>query len=167
MVESVADTKSVTLPTDCLPENIVYVTVSSDITGAIDDNTTYQEYQLAHIKQDISGGYWYKVTSSTTIDLTKDGVALDADDYNINFYYYATPQEITTLFGAVDLDTEYHDVLEYGLIQAMASQGHNPDTDIANYYQSKYDERMKEIEGLMDERKSFASVEPDILESRW
>lgn len=62
-------------------------------------------------------------------------------------YYDRPPTEITTLNldESPTLEVNYHDLMVYALIQELASQGNNPDAEIADFYQVKYDEFFDEI----------------------
>lgn len=164
---TIANQYTYTFPSDCKSSNIVMITVSSDVTGSIDDDTTWQEYEYADIRKDVdSGFYWGKLTDTTYI-LIKDGVAIDTSNYEIRINYFASPTTLTAVTQTPDLDSTYHDLLQYGLIQMLASEGANPDTEIANYYQNKFDEGMKTIYDSLKERLEASPIEPQILESRW
>lgn len=164
---TVADQLTYTLPTDCLPENIIKIQISSDVTGSIDDNTLWQEYERATLEQDVDDGYYWHNMSDTTIIITKDGEPIDTSNYEIRFFYYKNPTAISTTTQTPDLDAEYHDLLYYRLINALSSQGQNPDVEIADYYQKKYEERMMQIENSLAERNSFAPIENEQLKMRW
>ena len=62
-------------------------------------------------------------------------------------YYDRTPTTIAiaNLSESPTLEADYHDLLVFALIQELASQGDNPDTEIADYYQRKYDEFLNDI----------------------
>lgn len=164
---TVADQLTYTLPTDCLPENIIKIEVSEDATGSIDDDTIWNEHERSILSQDIDEGYFWHNMSDTTIILSNDGAAYDTANYEIKYCYYPSPTAISLTTQTPDLDAEYHDLLYYGLIQALASQGSNPDSYVANYYQQKFDERMKEIISLLEERYTEAPIEENKLGSRW
>lgn len=164
---TIADQLTYSLPTDCLPENVIKIEVSSDVTGSIDSDTKWQEYDRATISQNIDDGYYWHNLNDTTIIMTEDAAAIDTSDYEIRFFYYASPTALSAVTDTPDLDAEYHDLLYYGLIQALASQGQNPDTEIADYYQKKFDERMEQIEQGLAERYTGAPIETEQLESRW
>lgn len=164
---TVADQLTVTIPTTCLPENIIKIEISSDITGSIDDDTVWQEYERKSLNETIDSGYIWGVVNSTTIILAVDGEPIDTTNYEIRYYFYPNPTALTAVTDTPDLDAEYHDLLYFGLIQTIASQGQNPDTEVANYYQKKFDERIMQIEESMRERYDNAPIELDRLESRW
>ena len=164
---TVADQLTYTLPTDCLPENIIKIEISKDVTGSIDDDTVWQEYEFKTLVENIDSGYIWGVVNETTVIFAVDGEPIDTSNYEIRYYYYPNPTALTAVTDTPDLDAEYHDLLYYGLIQAMASQGQNPDFEVANYWQAKYDERMLQIEKGMKERLESAPIEPEQLESRW
>lgn len=164
---TIADQYTYTFYSDCKPENVVKIEVSSDTTTNIDDDTTWQEYEYADINKDVASGfYWTKLTDTTYI-LVKDALAIDTSDYEIRVTYFASPTAITTVSQTPDLDDIYHDLLKYGLIQMLASEGDNPDTEVANYYQNKYDERLKQIYESLKEHQESSPVEAQIWGSRW
>lgn len=164
---TVADQLTYSLPTNCLPENIIKIEISEDITGSIDDDTLWQEYEFKTLNENIDDGFVWGVVNNNTIIIAVDGEAIDTSNYEIRFYYYPSPTAISATTQTPDLDAEYHDLLYYGLIQSLASQGQNPDTEVANYWQLKYDERIKQIEKGLKERYENAPIEKEELGSRW
>lgn len=164
---TVADQLTYALPTNCLPENVIKIEISEDVTGSVDSDTVWQEYEFKTLNEEADSGYIWGVVNSTTIIILDDGDPIDTSNYEIRYYYYPTPTALTAVGDTPDLDAEYHDLLYYGLIQALASQGQNPDTEVANYWQTKFDERMKQIETGMKERLESAPIELEQLGSRW
>jgi hypothetical protein len=61
---------------------------------------------------------------------------------------------LTSLIDVPNLNPDYHVLLKYALINSAASQGNNPDTEIADFYQRKFDERLKKIKDDISERYS-------------
>lgn len=164
---TIADQYTYTLPSNCKPENIVRIVVSSDITGSIDDNTIWQEYEYADRGRDIDTGYYWGKLTDTTYILVKDGLAIDTANYEIRITYFKSPITITAVTDIPDLDSEFHDLLEFALTQELASKGDNPAIGIANYYEAKYQERFNEIFSMMREKNDVIPVGNEIWESRW
>lgn len=164
---TVADQLTYTLPTDCKPENIIKISVSDDTVGNIDSDTEWTKYEYATHDREIDDGTYWGIVNENTIILSDDGEAIDTSNYEIKYLYFPSPPTLSAVSDTPDLDSEYHDLLKYGLTQMVASQGQNPDTEVADYYQKKFDERFAEIEKLLAERYTNAPIEEDQLESRW
>jgi hypothetical protein len=154
-------------PSDCLPENVIKIEVSDDITGSITTDTLWQEYERKTLNENVDSGYVWGVIDSSTIIMAVDGAAIDTSNYEIRFFYYPSPTAITATTDTPQLDAEYHDLLCYALVQTLASQGQNPDTEIANYWQQKFDERFEKIKKRLKERYENAPIIDEQMESRW
>jgi len=164
---TIADQYTYTLPSDCKPENIVRIQVSSDITGSITDSTTWQEYEYGDGGKDVDSGYYWGKLTDTTYILVKDGVAINTANYEISITYYKSPTAITVVTQTPDLEEEYHDLLEFALTQDLASKGDNPSVGVANYYDDKYEERFREIFESMREKIDVTPIEDQTWGSRW
>lgn len=164
---TIADQYTYTFISDCKPDNIFKILVSDTVTSSIDENTKWQEYQFADLGKDVESGYYWTPLTRTTYILIKDGLPLPTSDWEIRIYYYNSPVSITLTTQTPTLDEEYHDLLKYALVQMLASEGDNPDTEVANYYQLKYQERFNEITDSMAERRDATPVEPEVWGSRW
>jgi hypothetical protein len=164
---TVANQLTYNLPTDCKPENIIKIEISKDIVYDIDDNTEWQEYEHKTLNDNVDSGYIWGVVAEGVIILAVDGKAIDTDFYEIRFFYYQDPPTLSGTGQTPLLDAEYHDLLCFGLTQSLASQGQNPDTEIANYYQQKFDERFDKIKKRLKERYENAPIIAEQMESRW
>jgi hypothetical protein len=154
-VSSVNNQLIYNLPTGIRMEDIFDVLVSTDTAGTIFEKYEYRGYQ-----EDLIFGRYYGRASGETFYVMKDTAPLRADNLKIHLYYYPrpTPLDSSDLTQVPDLDEDYHDLLKFGIVQAIASQGHNPDIDIANYYQQKYDEKFANVKKHIDERLYFSNL---------
>lgn len=151
------------LPANCTIDNIVSIKVSQSAT--ITASTEWYTHEYAGLNDDISSGTFYIRANSTEIGLIKDGEYIATSGLQIMFYYYKTPAAITLVTDTPELDSDYHDLLKFGLIQTLASQGHNPDTEIADYYQKKYDEFMQNVvDSLSDRYNKAPSQNSQVIE---
>jgi hypothetical protein len=75
--------------------------------------------------------------------LFKDGLPLQTTDLVIRLYYYRTPTYLTTITETPEIDSKYHNLFKYGLIQNIACIGDNPEPLIADYWQRKFDEELQ------------------------
>lgn len=164
---TIADQYTYTLPSDCTPENIIKIEISSDVTGSIDDDTTWQEYEYADIGKDVESGYYWGKLTNTTYILIEDGVAIDTSNYEIRIYYYASPTALSTTSQIPDLDPMYHDLLKFKLAQMLASEGDVPDEVRANYWQMVYEERYNKMFESIKEKLEASPIEPQVFGSRW
>ena len=155
---TVADQLTYSLPTGCKIENIVTVEVSTAVTGSITSSTEWDTYAYAGVKDDVTNGQWYGAVNDNTIALVSDDLPISVSDYEIRIIYFTEPTQITAVSDTPGLDPQYHNLLKYALIQALASQGHNPDIDVANYWQQKYDEQMGIIEGNLADKFNTAPL---------
>jgi len=164
---TIANQYTYTFYSDCTPDNVIKIAVSSDVTGSITDATTWQEYEYADINKEVSSGYYWGKLTNTTYILIKDGIAIDTANYEIRVTYYPLPTALTAVTQIPDLDETYHDILHYSLCQMLASEGDNPDTEVANYWQAKVFEQMQDIDESLKERLEASPIEDQILQSRW
>jgi ribosomal protein S8 len=125
---TIADQLEYTLPNNCSIENIEHV----EIEG--------QEYHMADAEEYINYGYFYRYGSADNkIEIWKNGNPIDVDNKQIIIKYFPKPSELTLTSQTPDLDSDYHNLLCYRLIQRLASLGETPDVDVANYWQSEYE----------------------------
>jgi hypothetical protein len=158
---TIADQLTYTLPTDCLPENIILIQVS-DSTGE-----NWYDFKYAGLKDYISDDrYWTKDTVGTYA-LLEYGEVVSENDRGIVIYYYKTPTTLSAVNNTPELNPLYHDLLKFALIQEIASQGHNPDTEIADFYQRKYDEFMREVESNLYDAASSRPTRRCVAEEDW
>jgi hypothetical protein len=148
--ETIADQLTYSLPSNCTIDNIIAVKVSQSAT--ITTSSEWDTYEYAGLNDKIDNGYYYARATSSTIALTKDGIPINTSGLSIRIFYYKTPAALSAVGDTPELDSDYHDLLKCGLIQTLASQGHNPDTEIADYWQKKYDEFIEEVKESLSDR---------------
>jgi hypothetical protein len=162
---TVADQLTYALPSNCTIDNIITVEVSQSTT--ITASTEWNTHDYAGLKDDIDNGYFYGRATSSTIALTADGLPINTAGLSIRIFYYKTPNALSVVTDTPELDSDYHDLLKYGLIQSLASQGHNPDTEIADYWQNKYDEFLQEVKDSLSDRENSAPNQSNQVEEHW
>jgi hypothetical protein len=140
---TVADQASYVLPADCKPDNIIKVMVSQDEESEIDTNTEWDEFTYIGLLDDydISSGNFY-TCEDDVIYLFKDGEPISQNSLVFKLYYFRDPSKMISVSETPEVEAKYHNLFKYGLIQFVASIGDNPEIDIANYWQAKYDEEM-------------------------
>lgn len=162
---TVANQLEYTLPTDCTIDNIISIQVSEspDITTS----TTFNEYTYAGLKDTIDNGYHYTFSPDGKYLLSDYGDAIDTSGKLIKILYYETPVAITAASDTPELDSQYHMLLCYGLVQTLAAQGHNPDVEIADYYQQKFDEYFVTIENDLSDKFNSAPTNYNQVKEWW
>jgi hypothetical protein len=147
--DTVASQLSYNLPADCKLKNIIKVEVSEVATADITDITEWTEYERAGINDDKTTGYWYYSIAAGAISLRTENIPIATAGLTLRIWYYPSPDELASdaagLAATPDLDEDYHDALIYALANYLASVGDNPDTQVADYWQAKYDEFMKKV----------------------
>ena len=126
---TVASQEVYDLQADCNVDKIISVTVDGD------------RYNHCGINDTIIGNQYVDMQDGT-IKLLNDGVEVSKSDLVVKVSYYPQPEELTSFSQEPLLNKKYHNLLKYALAQSMAAQGNNPDIEMANYYQAKYDEFM-------------------------
>jgi hypothetical protein len=138
------------LPADCSIDLIISVQVSK--TANPGSASEYDTYQYAGLQDDVLSGYFFydggknPDTGYSKIGLVADGDNIQTDGLEVRVFYYKRPNALTTVNDIPNLNPDYHSLLKYALITSLASGGHNPDTEIADYYQAKFDEFFKDIQ---------------------
>jgi len=165
--DTVADQLTYSLPSDCSLDNIIAVKVSRSTT--ITSSTAWNTYEYAGLNDDTAVGYWYGDAGTSVIALLDYDMPIAATGYSIRIFYYKRPNTLTSSDMTVipELDADYHDLLKYGLIQAIASQGANPDTEIADYWQKKFDEFMVDVERNLSEKYNTNPTQSSQCEEYW
>lgn len=138
------------LPYNCTIDNIVAIKVSQSAT--VTSTTEWDTFEYAGLKSDIDSGCYYGRDTSTTYVLTKDGAAINTTGLQIMVYYYRKPTALAEVTDTPELDSDYHNLLKYALIQSLSSQGQSPDTEIADYWQRKANEFLAEVENNLLKR---------------
>jgi hypothetical protein len=146
------------LPSSIRIEDVVRIDVE---TGVNSDN--YDTFEYAGVKDEVSGRQVYMRGESGTYALMDDEEPIAAGGKNIMLYYYPRPSDLSSsnMTAIPALDVDYHSILKYLLIVELANQGHNPDTEIADYWQKKADEKMREIESALAERIASARTKTE------
>ncbi|MFW9968619.1 MAG: hypothetical protein ACFFDF_00365 [Candidatus Odinarchaeota archaeon] len=163
--DSIAGQLYYSLPDDCTIDNIITLKVSQDTT--VTEDTEWNTYEYAGINDDTTTGYWYGKGVSGTIALLDYDEPIDTSGYTISMFYYERPNALDAVTDTPELNADYHDLLKFGLIQELAAQGNNPDTEIANYWQAKYDEFMKEVKDSLSDRYNKAPNQSHQVQEWW
>jgi len=163
--ETIADQLTYSLPSNCTIDNIISIRVSQSTT--ITASTIWDTYEYAGLNDKIDNGYFYGRATSSVVALTKLGLPIGTDGLSIRIFYYRTPVSLSAVTDTPELDSDYHDLLKYGLIQTIAAQGHNPDTEIADYWQKKYDEFMEDVKESLGDRYNSAPSSYNQNEEWW
>jgi hypothetical protein len=154
--QTVEDLPTYDLADDCTIDLIISVKVSKITDPAKPED--YEDYQYAGINDDISCGRYYfdggvnPDTGVNMIGLVKDGDIISTADLEVRVYYNKRPNELTAATDIPNLNPDYHTLLKYALVSAVASQGNNPDTEIADFYQRKFEERLEKIKEDISKR---------------
>ena len=159
---TVANQATYTLPTGCKIENLVRVTVSKSET-----NVEFDTYDYAALNDDVKVGRYYVPVTDTVIALFDGGEPLKTSGLTIMFYYFAEPVQLSSTTQTPNLDPMYHNALKYALVAEIASQGRHPHTEIANYWQSRYDDFVREIEKDLTEKFNTAPVLSNRAVEHW
>jgi hypothetical protein len=133
-------------PSDCSPENVVLIQVS-DASGE-----EWTDFKYAGLKDYISSGNCWTTDTVGTYALLEYGEVISTSDRGIIIYYYKTPASITLTTQTPELDSLYHLIIAYQEISDLASQGHNPDAEIADFWQRKADELFAEAKDDLYEK---------------
>lgn len=144
------------LADDCTIDLITSVKVSKTPEPSTPED--YDTYKYAGINDDITCGHYYydgginPDTGVNMIGLVIDGDAVKVADLEVRVYYNKRPNELASLTDVPNINPDYHTLYKYALVSSVASQGNNPDTDIADFYQRKFDEFFKEIQEDISKR---------------
>jgi hypothetical protein len=146
---TVANQMYYTIPQNFRIEDIEKVMVSVDAQG-----TTFEEYRLRGLKDDNIDGRFYGRGADGTLFLVYDKKAINKTGLKVHLYYFVRPTDLDSsdLSQVPDLEEDYHDLLKFGIVQEIASQGHNPDIEIANYYQQKFEEKLMKVKSDIENK---------------
>ena len=152
---TVADDPFYDLPSDARIEDIFKVEVSDDVL-----DLTTSEYNYAGIGDEVSIGNFYGRGTAGLMFLFNNGYPINITGLAVRLYYYARPTLLSSsiLSAVPDLDVDYHDLLKFKLIQMMASQGHDPDFEVADHWQQEYDFKLGKIMQNLSERNNNAPL---------
>jgi hypothetical protein len=162
---SIADQPTYSLPSNCTIDNIVAIKVSKDVT--ITDSTEWLTFKHAALLDNIDSGNWYGKATSTTFVLFVDGLPLATTGLSIRIFYFKKPATITALTDTPELDELYHPLLNFALCQGLAAQGHNPDVEIADYWQKEHDEFYKDAHDNLVDKFNTSPVTTSDTEEYW
>lgn len=153
---TVADQTFYNLPTNGKIEDIVNISIETAV-----DSDEFDNYIYKGINDEIQGIKCYMRAEAGTYALLNSEEPLDTTGLDILVYYYKRPIafDSSDLTVIPELDEDYHDLLRYGLIVELANQGHNPDTEIADYWQRKYDESLNTIKNSLANSKPISTYE--------
>jgi len=164
---TVANQLTYSLPTNCTIDNIIAVKVAQ--TTTVTSSTEWDTYEFAGLNDDTTTGHWYGDAANQKISLLDDDLPITTAGLSIRIFYYKKPAALSSsnMSAIPELDTDYHSLLKYRLIQELASQGHNPDTEIADYWQKKYDEFMQTVEHNLNEKYNKTPNQNNQAEEWW
>jgi len=164
--KTVADQLAYDKPNDADFDKIFLIRVSQDQSTGLTNETVWDKYEYADLLSSVGVGKYWTRAGTTEFNLWDSGEAIDTAGYQIQIYYHPKPVTIASSSQTPSLDAQYHNILKYGLTQMQAIQGNNPDADVANYYQNKFDEEFNAVVKNLD-RKEITGVDVEQLESRW
>lgn len=164
---TVADQSEYDLPTNCRIENVRFIEVET-----YEDSGEYDKYYYDGPQEEVIrlDKIFKRGSTNLKYSLLDDQSYLGAADLTIKVYYYPRPSLLSagTLGATPDLEEEYHPLLCYGLIVELCNQGNYPDVEMANYYQSKYDEFFRDvISNLENNNIGSGSLRVKEVKERW
>jgi hypothetical protein len=164
---TIANQLTYNLPSDCKIDDVALVKVSQTTTITV--STEWDTFEFAGIKDDTTMGYYYGDGGNGLISLLKDDLPISTAGLSIRIFYWKRPNALSSsnMSATPELDEDYHDVLKFQLISELASQGHNPDTEIADFWQAKADEFLKEIEDSLSDRYNKAPTQNSQVVEYW
>lgn len=148
--DTIADQLSYTLPSNCRIEDILQIEVATDASDTDFDKFTYKGIMD---ENNLSGNYFGRYTD-TTYWLMQDGEPISTSGLTVLIYHYKRPTQFDSSDLSVipDLDPDYHDLLKFGIVQAMYEQGAHPNTELADYWQRKFEEKMIRVRNAIQDR---------------
>lgn len=154
-IYTIANEPFYSLPGNCRIDDILKIEVSDDVS-----DLTSSQYFYSGLNDDIGIGNYFGRVTEGLFYLFSNGYPINITGLVARLYYYPRPALLlpSVLTAVPDLDLDYHDLLKFGLIQAMASQGHDPDYDIADHWQAEYDTKMALIEENLKARNDNAPL---------
>jgi hypothetical protein len=162
---SIADQATYSLPINCTIDNVITVKVSknTDITSS----TEWDTFKHAALLDNIDSGNYFGKAGSSSIALFMDGKPIATSGLSIRIFYFKKPTGLTAVTDTPELDSQYHSLLNYRLCQTLAAQGHNPDTEIADYWQRAHDEYFADIEANLTDKFGRSPVTTSDTEEYW
>ena len=162
---TVANETDYLLPTDCTIDNIVAIKVSK--TTVLTDE--WNEFIYTPINSNISHGCYFSKSRAGYFALAIDGKPIITSGLTIVMYYYKNPTTLASsaLTVTPDLYEMYHNLLKYRYIQRLASQGENPDSEIANYWEKEYQEYFDWVKSDISERNNSTPDQANQVRGEW
>jgi hypothetical protein len=161
---TVADQPTYSLPSNCRMENIESIVISTDVDG-----TEFESVEYIGLNNSLpSIGKYYGRATDGTFFLFADALPIQTTGLIVRIYYYKRPTLLSesSLSTIPELDSDYHDLLKFGLIQSLASQGLDSKTDIADYWQGQYDKKLQKVTKALSERYSAAPTQRSQVRER-
>lgn len=132
-------------------ENIKHLyTGDSTKIADISSTTIWKEHDPAGA-DDVLSGYKYYVPNISHFTSTGTSTSLclypESTEVRVARIYYNTLlDDLTTTSGNAPLwNSEWHDILKYGVMEIIAKAGNNPDIDLANNYRYEYNDILRDI----------------------
>jgi hypothetical protein len=140
------------MSTNIRVENIKHVyTGDSTKIADICSTTVWTEHDFAGSEDEMSG-YKYYVPDIPHYNSTGTSTSLclypESTEVRVARMYYNTLLTDLTRASAGYTplwNSEWHDILKYGVMEIIAKAGNNPDIDLANNYRYEYNEIMRDI----------------------
>ena len=154
------------LPDYCEIDNIIKMQLSCNTNPQSEDE--WEEVLWAGLNDDIDiTKNYYSRTSEDSFLLLKQGEVVTESNLLIKIYFYPKPSVIDNIDDVLELEEQYHNLILWDLCQRIASQGSNPDIEVANYYQQKYDEDFKFIRDNINARLNKSPNTKRQFKGRW
>jgi len=164
---TIADQLTYALPSDGSVDNIIALKVaqSSPVTAS----TKWDTYEFAGVNDDTTTGHFYSDATNNVVSLLVDDLPIATAGLSIKIFYYKRPNALSSadMTAIPELHEDYHDYLKFQLVSEMASQGDNPDTEIADFWQRKADEFLKDIESSLSDRYNKTPTQSSQCEEWW
>lgn len=167
-ISSIANYANYGLPEDCDPSNIIQILVSEDISTNLSVSTIWNEYKYVGLIDNVNmdSGYYYMLQDDD-LYIFKDGLPLQTTNLVIRLSYYRTPTYILAIGDTPEVDSRYHNLFKYGLIQNVACIGDNPEPAIADYWQNKFDEELQVALRNLTAKFDNAPLKTHIIDEVW
>lgn len=164
---TIADQLTYSLPSDGSVDNIIAVKVAQ--SAPVTASTQWDTFDFAGVNDDTTHGNWYSDSGNNIISLLQDDLPITTAGLSIRIFYYKRPNALSSsdMTTVPELDEDYHDVLKFQLISELASQGDNPDTEIADFWQRKADEFLKDIMDNLSDKYNKTPTQSSQVAEYW
>ncbi len=158
---TVANQFSYSLPPYCRLEDIVGIEVATN-TAETDFNT----FLYAGYGDDNNNGRFYGRHTETEYYLTENGKPISVGSLTISITYYPRPLALdyTDMTQVPELDVDYHELLKFSAVQKSFEDGSHPDTELSDYWQRKFDEKLEKVKESIEERLRRAPTKAETME---